>query len=204
MSYIITVSGERYPILRKIKDTSRKEKDAQCKVCGSRGVKVLKVTVVNHVKSEFWELLMDSYSFCSTSNCPIVYFNTEINQYISINKVRTEIFHKSRSKKRPVCYCMGVTEDMIMKALLIDKCRKSLRDLVEYTKAGTGKWCLVTNPTGRCCIEYLRLLIQPFLTTKRIRKQETPYTKYGDKVEVTLKVKGMHCEGCAIAIKNGS
>ncbi len=85
-------------------------------------------------------------------------------------------------------------------------CCFSLEDIEYYTKAGTGKWCLTTNPSGKCCREYLQMIVNRYLKIAK-KSVKVELEKIRSIIneplkEVELEVNGMTCESCASAIRS--
>ena len=182
-----------------------------CPSCGVEGLKVLKSNVGNHVDYKYWNLLDNNFWFCPTSNCNIVYYNNRRKIYFLKNEVNVPVFHKEKGKDRPVCYCFNVTEQMIWDEIYSKKCCNTLEDIIAHTKAGSGRWCPITNPSGRCCREYLEPLILELLGKlpekaveqgRRVKDSITGKAVVEPLRLVTLKVYGMTCEGCAASIRS--
>lgn len=182
--------------------------DVLCKICGEPGLRVLQVTVSTHIKPEHWSLLSDGFRFSGTSTCPVIYFNNNTNVYFLKDDVKTRFGLKEKEDPRPVCYCLGVLEENIRYEVLKKGCCDSLEDIVEYTKAGTGKWCLTTNPSGKCCRDYLPAIVEKYLSMKGSRQARPKLQTVKEKLEeapqpgkrIALKVDGMTCESCATHI----
>lgn len=178
-----------------------KEDNNACKVCGRVGTKVLRVTMGVHTKEKNWPLIGPGFRFCWTPDCDVVYYNNEKGVYLRKKDVKTRIGIKETSPPRPVCYCMNVTEERIAEEILEKKCCSSLEDIKAYTKAGEGKWCLTTNPTGRCCREYLVKVIDKYLARANSGvagelKQMGEELAGVDEYRVTMRVEGLTCDGC--------
>jgi hypothetical protein len=124
-----------------------------CKECGSGGMKVLPLTLGVHVKEIYWERIDDDFYFCPSESCNVVYFNNKSDVYLRKSDVKTKVGIKEKKEPKPLCYCNRVTERDLLKAM---KKFGSFEKALDETKAGKGKWCVVTNPSGRCCEWYLR------------------------------------------------
>jgi copper chaperone CopZ len=175
--------------------------DTACNVCGQVGTKVLRVTMGVHVKEDKWPQLSQGFRFCWTPDCDVVYYNNERGIYFRKEDVKTRVGLKETTYPRPVCYCMNVTEERISEEILEKKCCSSLEDIKAYTRAGEGKWCLTTNPTGRCCREYLVRVIDKYLSevnaglAGELRQMEEDLAK-AEEHRVTMKIEGLTCAGC--------
>jgi len=125
--------------------------------------------------------------------------------YFSKFDVKTRFGPKESDPPRPICYCLQVTEEQIENEILFKGCCYSLEDIEAYTRAGTGKWCLTTNPSGKCCREYLPSIIEKYLEKSRGGPAEKALNKVALLVEepyqsVELGVDGMTCESCVTAV----
>lgn len=180
-----------------------------CKVCGELGIRVLSVTVATHVDARHWSLLSDGFRFSATVDCPVFYFNNIKGIYFTNEEVKTRFGPKEKGPPRPICYCLQVTEERIAEEILKKNCCYSLQDIVSYTKAGTGKWCLTTNPSGKCCRDYLPEVVDRYLAKvgRKPLRQELQGIKERLEAkepaqEIVLSVKGMTCESCAVSVRS--
>jgi copper chaperone CopZ/bacterioferritin-associated ferredoxin len=210
-----SVSGRSFPvseIFLKLAKEGAGTRDI-CPACGSRGHMVMKVTVSNHVDSSMWRLLRSEWFwFCSNPRCSIVYYNNDLGVYFLKDEVRTRVFHKEPPGDRPVCYCLSVTESLIREEIMVKKCCDSLEDIQRFTRAGTGRWCPITNPSGKCCREYLADLIHSILSERPGEPVERRLEELGRSFRLEIRstparggaillIEGMSCEGCAVAVR---
>ncbi|HKZ43166.1 MAG TPA: hypothetical protein VJ044_19570, partial [Candidatus Hodarchaeales archaeon] len=138
----------------RVRSSTFKRVDGQalCPVTETKGLKVTEVTLRNHVHEKYWDIIsVGNYYFCGAHDCPVVYFNNVEEMYFTTSDVKTRVSHKNGPEPRPICYCLNVLEHKILDEILIKKCCTSLEDVKKYTGARTGKFCHITNPSGRCC-----------------------------------------------------
>jgi Copper chaperone len=192
---------------RSIGSVSRAGVDpGSCPICGERGVRVLKVTVATHVPERFWSLLSEGFYFCKNPSCEMFYFNNTSKTYFLKDEVKTRFGLKERDPPRPICYCLQVTEEMIEEEILKKGCCDSLEDVVAFTRAGTGKWCLTTNPSGKCCKEYLPQVVEKYIELAKGTAAERAVLSLAAQLrtpalKVDMEVEGMTCEGCEQAVR---
>ncbi len=192
---------------RSIQSISRAEPDPRrCPACGEQGVRVLKVTVATHVPERFWPLLSEGFYFCRNPSCEMFYFNNGSKTYFMKDEVKTRFGLKERDPPRPICYCLQVTEEMIEEEILKKGCCDSLEDIIAFTRAGTGKWCLTTNPSGKCCKEYLEEVVNRYLELAKGTSAERAVLSVAAQLrspmlKVYVNVEGMTCEGCEQAVR---
>jgi copper chaperone CopZ len=201
-----SVGGMEFSVSELYAQADKSSRQA-CKVCGKVGKRVLPVTMATHIAAEHCSLINEGYFFCFTPSCPIIYYNNVNDVYFSKFDVKIRFGPKESNPPRPICYCLQVTEEQIENEILSKGCCYSLEDIEAYTRAGTGKWCLTTNPSGKCCREYLPSIIEKYLEKSRGGPAEKALNKVALLVEepyqsVELGVDGMTCESCVTAVKS--
>ncbi len=163
-----------------------------CRECGSKGFKVLPLTLGVHLGAEHWDKIDENYYFCPSSECDVVYFNNTSGIYFKKSEIKTRVGIKEKEEPKPLCYCNRVTEQMIKEAA---EKGYSAEEIVAAMGAGKGKWCIVTNPSGRCCEWYLKDIIRGYAKENRTYKRRIKFKK------IELEIKGMTCEGCVGVVK---
>jgi len=211
MAEMTSVSGAELKVAAKYIEAVKTNPSLEqklCKVCGNEGLRVLPVTMATHLDAEYWDSLGDGFRFSFTPDCPVIYYNNKKGSYFVKQEVKTRFGLKEEDAPRPICYCLQVTEEQIAKEILEKGCCYSLQDIVSYTKAGTGKWCLTTNPSGKCCRDYLTGVVDKYLDKigkKPVRKDLEAIKRgletEGPLQELTLDIKGMTCESCTLSVK---
>jgi len=152
----------------------------QCPECKNKGWKVLPLTVGAHVKEELWDKVNGEFFFCPSPDCDVIYYGTHV---FRLGELKTRVGLKVKDEPKPVCYCNRVTE----RALIETAEKFGKEKALEITEAGKGGWCIVTNPSGRCCEWYLK--------------------KLGFQVESErggakgVELSGLTCMGCVSAVK---
>ena len=204
---VTTVSGLSIPCAEEMRGGGDPGK--RCPVCAHQGRRVIALTVTAHLREEFWSTLADGFWFCWTSECPIFYYDNPRRIYVSkdLREVRSRFGLKEKDPPRPICYCLGVNAERIFDEVEHKACCDSLADVERYTRAGTGKWCVTTNPSGVCCRAYLKAIVTESLARaseaarapvqevqRELRRDDAPG------VAVELKVGGMDCEACSVAV----
>ena len=207
-----SVTGKRVTPSKEFLDATvadKKDEEKYCLVCGTKGTKAFPTTIRNHVDVKYWALINDSYRFSQEPDCNVIYYNNRDGIYFFNDEVKTPYALKEVASPRPVCYCIGVTEEDIKNEILSKGCCDSLEDIEEYTRAGTGKWCFVTNPSGKCCREYLPAVVEKFLKQAKEPRLKSQLSGVADRLrgndadfaDITLKVEGMTCNSCVTTVK---
>ena len=115
-----------------------------CPVCGTPGKKVKPETVQGLVKKEKLPVIMENYALCLSAACDVVYSGHSI---LRKGDVKVPVWFKETDPSRPICYCAGVTERVILDHIFRG-CWKDLKDIQQHTGANTVKECLTKNPAG--------------------------------------------------------
>jgi hypothetical protein len=104
------------------------------------------------------------FSFCSTSNCSIVYFEDQAREQFTIDDLRIRVGVKVNDDPIPLCYCFGFDE-------------KDIRDEIEQTGNTSIPEkvarliredlcsCETLNPAGVCCLGEVNQ------ATKRLKRE---------------------------------
>ncbi|MDA8235132.1 MAG: (2Fe-2S)-binding protein [Clostridia bacterium] len=119
-----------------------------CPVCHEPGQKVKDVTLRSLLKEDkLNKLLKTDYFLCLSQECPTSYY-TKDGTHFTKEDLTVPIWYKEESPV-PICYCKGVTDEVILEHVVNKKCCTNLAEIKAHTGANTGKECLTKNPTGR-------------------------------------------------------
>ena len=146
-----------------------------CPACGRKSWNVPQaVTLIFHVLETYWRQVKPltdrhrkGFRFCPHRECEVVYFHAEAGLVVTTAEVRTRVGYKVRGEPIPVCYCVGVPASVIREEILVKQCCDSLEDIQRMTGARTGKWCHITNPSGRCCGPLVNRVIEEALAERK-------------------------------------
>lgn len=127
-----------------------------CPGCGASGQTVKVRTLKHWLATPFVPAVPEvSFYFCGAQECPVVYFSGDHSEKYKKEQLRYRVGIKETSGPIPVCYCFGVTQEMIA------------GEIRETGKSGFSAWiakevkasncaCDVRNPSGRCCLGELK------------------------------------------------
>ncbi len=119
-----------------------------CPVCQEPGQKVKEVTVRSLLKKEKRNGLAGTeYFLCLSRQCPTSYYTKEGTHFTKYD-LTVPIWYKEESPV-PICYCKGVTDEVILDHVINRGCCTTLDEIKAHTGANTGKECLTKNPAGR-------------------------------------------------------
>lgn len=122
-----------------------------CPRCGGSGKPVGQITVEALRKPELRGHGNGTpYVFCENPGCPVVYFAQDGTQFTK-DQIRVRVGLKETEDPIPVCYCFGVTKQMIQEEVRQTGRSTASARIRAGVKAGTCR-CEVENPSGRCCL----------------------------------------------------
>jgi hypothetical protein len=99
-----------------------------------------------------------AYTFCSSPNCPIVYFS-EQGQTFTTADLTVSVFQKNVNEDVPVCYCFGWSRQRIREELNQSGESNAVDMITTHIKAKRCG-CEVNNPQGSCCLENVRSVVK--------------------------------------------
>ena len=145
-----------------VKTASRVAAKSACGECGETGRAVSRQTVAHHVKSEKLSLVeTDEYKFCSSENCPVVYYSTS-GKVFTVEGIRESVASKTSGDERPLCYCFGFTEGFARKEIAQTGASSVPQQVSRFIKENLCA-CEIRNPSGACCLGEINR------TVKRLR-----------------------------------
>lgn len=130
---------------------------ATCPSCAAPG-KVVPVTTVRALLCTSLRVVTnDAYHFCTTADCPVVYFSPEGGQQFTIDQLREPVFQKAPTDPTTlVCYCFQYTRGAVQQ---VDAPARAqiVADITAGVQASQCA-CDIRNPQGSCCLGNVRRL----------------------------------------------
>jgi len=139
-----------------------------CPECGTTGRSVKVRTIKQWLATHLVPDVPDTpFHFCASRSCPVVYFSEGRSIRYTVQQLRYPVGIKEAVPSLPLCYCFGVTEEMIAEE--VRKIGRSTYSswITRETKQGNCA-CEVRNPSGKCCL-------------KEVKKTEDLYTRKEEK-----------------------
>lgn len=119
-----------------------------CPRTGRATLPVERVTVTSHVAAD--DVPTVAFGFCDVPTCSIAYVGAD-GRLIDKADLKTRVGLKETDDPIPVCYCFGHTERQIVDDMRAHG-RSTIREsITEQVQAGCCR-CVVSNPSGRCCL----------------------------------------------------
>ncbi len=123
-----------------------------CPTCGIKGKIVDGATVKSMLSLSLRLVRNVTYRFCSTSDCPVVYFSEDGKQLFSTADVREHVYQKEpESSDVLICYCFQHTLGDIRQQVTQSGERTALEDINEGIRTEQCA-CDWRNPQGTCCL----------------------------------------------------
>ncbi len=147
--------------------TSKQGREFSCSSCGAEGRSVGIETVRAIVKDDV-EIADETYRFCTTTDCPVVYFGSN-GALIEKSGVRVRVGIKETEEPIPVCYCFGFTQHDILDDVKTTGSATILDKIKVEVKAGNCA-CETNNPSGSCCLGEVSRIVKLGLTGTHIKE----------------------------------
>lgn len=150
-----------------------------CPVSGERGQPVARQTLEHLLRPEKRaEMIDQTYYFCETPECDIVYFADAPLHYFDKDDLLVRVGVKETEDPIPVCYCFNFTEQDIIQDLERHGEGRIFKAITAKVKAGLCA-CDVKNPSGRCCLGN----VQKTMNKARVPVTTRPQSQAGKRVE---------------------
>ena len=125
---------------------------SRCRNCLGQSRPVSRKTVLHMLKPELLEqAITATYRFCSTADCPVVYFEEPSKHSFTLDDLRVTVGVKATQDPIPVCYCFGFDESHIR-----EEVSRTGRTTVPERISGLIREglcaCESRNPAGVCCL----------------------------------------------------
>ena len=126
--------------------------DQLCTNCRSQSRPVSLKTVLLMLKPHLLEDAMTgTYSFCSTRDCPVVYFEERGVHRFTTDDLRVPVGVKAKIDPIPLCYCFGFDESHIRDEISRTGATTIPERISMLIREGLCA-CESRNPAGVCCL----------------------------------------------------
>lgn len=136
------------------------DRNQYCPDCGAKGKGVDTQTVKAMLDISLHAIRSSGYGFCSTEECPVVYFSLDGEQTFSETDLRVLVHQKHPQDEDVfVCYCFRHTPGSIL-AELLDSGHSSVVETVTRGTQTDQCACEIRNPQGSCCLGNVRAAVK--------------------------------------------
>jgi Zinc binding domain len=120
--------------------------------CSSQSRPVSRKTMLLMLQPHLLEEAMTgTYSFCSTRDCPVVYFEEQGVQRFTTDDLRVPVGVKISADPVPLCYCFGFDESHIRDEISLTGKTTIPERISRLIREGLCA-CDTRNPAGVCCL----------------------------------------------------
>ena len=132
---------------------------AECPTNGQVGKPVDSLTLKSVLAVPLTRVQIDSYRFCSTPDCPTVYYRSDGGQCFDESDLRERVFQKHPTEDDVfVCYCFRYTFRDVRQAAAKGRGDEILSVINAGIHAGQCA-CDIRNLQGTCCLGNVRAVI---------------------------------------------
>ncbi|KUK14603.1 MAG: copper chaperone Copz family protein [Synergistetes bacterium] len=143
---------------------SREISEERCPSCNAKGLYVKNLTVRHLVEERFLEKVgEEDYYLCMNPECDVAYYNN-VAVFLK-DHLKVPIWFKRDANPKYVCYCSKVKEDDVIKAVLQGDA-STIEDICRITGAMSKYECEVNNPTGNCCYNIIKEVLERALVLR--------------------------------------
>ena len=140
---------------------------ARCQGCKAQGRPVSQKTVLLMLKPHLFEQAMTgTYLFCSSRDCPIVYFEEGGSQRFITEDLRTVVGVKATVDPVPLCYCFGFDESHLRDEMERKGATNIPETIATLIREGFCA-CESRKPAGVCCLGEVKLAVKRLAHTAR-------------------------------------
>jgi len=132
------------------------QSNSSCPLCNERKQSVTVRTLKHWLQASLVPFVGEGpYYFCGTKDCPIVYFSGDHSIQYTKKQLRDRITSKEVSGPHTLCYCFGVSEEMISEEIQMSD-QSTFSSWIEKEVKNGVCACEVRSPTGRCCLSEIK------------------------------------------------
>ena len=107
-------------------------------------------TILLMLKPELFDLVSESqFRFCSSPDCPVVYFSKE--RSFTTEDLRVRVGIKEKDGPLPLCYCFGFDEQAV-RAEVEAEGKTTIPHRITALIKERMCACEERNPSGGCCL----------------------------------------------------
>jgi hypothetical protein len=129
-----------------------------CLSCDGQSRPVSLRTMLLMLKPELFDQVGErQYRFCSSPDCPAVYFSRE--RFFSTGDLRIRVGLKEKGVPIPLCYCFGFSEQDIREEIAVEG-KTTIPQRVAALIKDRLCACEERNPSGSCCLGEVTIAVK--------------------------------------------
>lgn len=134
--------------------------DSSCPVCLKTGKRVDSLTLKALLNVPLTDVRRVQYRFCSTPDCPVVYYSQDGAQSFLEIRLQERVYQKHLAADDVlVCYCFRYTTESI-KAEFADNRAGTIVAMINAGIQAGQCACDIRNPQGSCCLGNVRAIVR--------------------------------------------
>ena len=132
-----------------------------CPVNGQKGKIVQNQTVKSLLAVSLRLVKEVEHFYCSSAECPVVYFSADGSSLFTVNDVREKVYHKEATKPEVlVCYCFRFSLGNLKSGSAEQ--RTTIISEIKQGILESQCACDLRNPEGSCCLGNVSKLVKQF------------------------------------------
>jgi hypothetical protein len=134
-----------------------------CPECGEKSHSVDRLTLKALLcPNALARLEADSYRFCPTHTCGVVYFGEEAVSVYHQADLKVRVGCKQTDDFAPMCYCFGHTIGSLREEINKTGASSVVASITAHIQADRCG-CDVNNPSGHCCLGEVNKIVRRLL-----------------------------------------
>jgi hypothetical protein len=134
--------------------------DSSCPVCGKAGKLVDSLTLKALLNVPLTDVRRVGYRFCSTPDCPVVYYSQDGAQTFLEPDLRERVYQKHAAEDGVlVCYCFRHTTGSIKEEFVNNQAGSVVARITAGIQNGQCA-CDIRNPQGSCCLGNVKAFLR--------------------------------------------
>ena len=132
-----------------------------CPTCGESGQFVPNSVFKSNLKPDYFKQIdmAQKYFACMNPTCKTAYYSN--NFTIPFNGLKRELWYKSYSQQKIICYCNNIDREQI-KSAAQQQGLKTWEQITGYYRKKPIEKCEQLNPTGLCCRDKFDEVVRKF------------------------------------------
>jgi len=136
---------------------------SSCPICETTKQIVNAITLKHWLEASLVPFIGEGpFYFCDSNDCAVVFFSGDHSTQYTKDQLRSRVASKETSGPSTVCYCFGVSKEMISEEILKTGKSTFLSWIAKEVKQGNCA-CEVRNPAGVCCMGEIKKAEKDFL-----------------------------------------
>lgn len=135
------------------------EDNTKCPLNGKKGKRVQNQTIKALLSVSLNQVQNTEYFFCSTQDCPVVYFSRDGNHIFNVDDIREKVYQKEpETANTLICYCFQHKRSDLQNGS--SQQRQAIISEIKRGISAEKCACDLRNPQGSCCLGNVTKLVK--------------------------------------------